>query len=276
MALYLYQAWNSNDIHSATKQKESTSEAVYVVTGSDDHTAVEAYASTAGPIADNGRLRESIDLERIAPETWIAVYKFGHEDSDSSSDEQQPSDPSEFTFDTTGGTGHIDISRGTTRYDPLQAPDFKGAIGVKKEGSDFTVEGVDIILPTFKYSEKKVFLPAAVTLAYAKTVSELTGTVNDANFKGWNSGEVLFTGANGTRRGGGNWELNFAFEMTENEHNLVIGEFNGISKEGWQYLWVLYRTVEDGTAKSLVKRPQAVYVEDIYQKKDFAQLGIGT
>lgn len=65
-------------------------------------------------------------------------------------------------------------------------------------------------------------------------------------------------------------------ERAEHEDNLTIGEFNGISKEGWQYLWVLWRTTEDGTAKALVKHPQAVYVEDIYEKKDFSDLGIGT
>ena len=64
--------------------------------------------------------------------------------------------------------------------------------------------------------------------------------------------------------------------MSKNEQNLTIGEFTDISKEGWQYLWVLYNTVEDAGAKALVKRPQAVYVEDIYAKDDFSQLGIGT
>ena len=143
MPLTLYQAWKSNDVHSATRQKDSTSEAVYVITGSDDHIAVEDFAKTVGPLLDYDLLRQSIDLERIAPATWLAVYKFGHEDSQRSKDDQKPTDPSEFSFDTTGGTGHIDVSRGTSRYDPQQAPDYKGAIGVKKEGADFTVEGVE-------------------------------------------------------------------------------------------------------------------------------------
>ena len=63
--------------------------------------------------------------------------------------------------------------------------------------------------------------------------------------------------------------------MSKNETNLTVGGFNNISKEGWQYLWVLFRTIEDGTANALVKRPQAVYVEDVYEKTDFSQLGIG-
>ncbi len=55
-----------------------------------------------------------------------------------------------------------------------------------------------------------------------------------------------------------------------------MGDIIGISKEGWEYLWVRYAYAEDAVAKALVKKPQAVYVESVYEQGDFSGLGIGT
>ena len=55
---------------------------------------------------------------------------------------------------------------------------------------------------------------------------------------------------------------------------LVIGEITDIAKKGWEYLWVRYTDVEDTTAKALVKRPAAVYIEKVYLDGDFADLGV--
>ncbi|RLS54091.1 MAG: hypothetical protein DWH91_12750, partial [Planctomycetota bacterium] len=61
-----------------------------------------------------------------------------------------------------------------------------------------------------------------------------------------------------------------------NATGLVIGEITGINKEGWEYLWVRYADAEDTTAKVLVKKPIAVYVEQVYPTNSFASLGIGS
>ncbi len=52
-------------------------------------------------------------------------------------------------------------------------------------------------------------------------------------------------------------------------------EITGISKRGWDHLWVRYQDAEDSTAKALVKRPVAAYVERVYYDGDFSGLGIG-
>jgi len=41
-------------------------------------------------------------------------------------------------------------------------------------------------------------------------------------------------------------------------------------------MWVRYADAEDATAKAIVKKPAAVYVEKAYKEGDFAGLGIGT
>ena len=56
------------------------------------------------------------------------------------------------------------------------APDFKGAIGVTHDN----VEGVDIIVPVFKFTATKVFAPSG--LPNLGTVYSLTGKVNAGTF----------------------------------------------------------------------------------------------
>ena len=58
--------------------------------------------------------------------------------------------------------------------------------------------------------------------------------------------------------------------------NLTVGDIVGINKKGWEYMWVRYADAEDATAKVIVKKPVAVYVEKVYEEGNFAVLGIGT
>ena len=40
-------------------------------------------------------------------------------------------------------------------------------------------------------------------------------------------------------------------------------------------MWVRYANAEDTTAKALIKKPVAVYIERVYESGDFSELGIG-
>jgi len=55
-----------------------------------------------------------------------------------------------------------------------------------------------------------------------------------------------------------------------------VGPISGISKKGWEYLWVRYADAEDTGSNTLVKQPVAAYVEKVYEDGNFAALGIGT
>jgi len=61
-----------------------------------------------------------------------------------------------------------------------------------------------------------------------------------------------------------------------NRSNIVVGEITGIARKGWEYLWVRYADAKDDTAKAIVKKPVAAYVEKVYEEGSFAGLGIGT
>jgi hypothetical protein len=100
--------------------------------------------------------------------------------------------------------------------------------------------------------------------------------VNNAAFKGFAAGEVLFLGASGSKRGEEDWEITFRFAASPNRANFQVGPITVASKKGWKYLWVRYADAEDATAKVLVKRSVAAYVEKVYPEGNFAGLGIGS
>ena len=119
--------------------------------------------------------------------------------------------------------------------------------------------------------------PAFVTTGYKNNVMQLTGKVNNGSFKGFDAGEVLFLGVSGARRGTHTddlWELSFSFAVSPNRTNLTVGPITGIVKNGWQYLWVLYEDHIDENAKVRVKKPKAVFVENVYETASFSGLGI--
>jgi hypothetical protein len=99
--------------------------------------------------------------------------------------------------------------------------------------------------------------------------------VNGSGFKGFTKGEVLFLGASGSKRGLEDWEITFRFAASPNVTGLSLGSITGIAKEGWNYLWVRFTDDEDATAKALIKRPIAAYVEQVYPYGNFSGLGIG-
>jgi len=207
-------------------------------------------------------------LERIAENIWEGSVRYGKLEPPKTGD-------SSYQFDTGGGTQHITQSLATVgRYAPpgKTAPDFQGAIGVTHDN----VEGVDITVPVYNFSELHYIASSLVTGAYKATLFYLTGRVNNAPFRGFAAGEVLFLGASGSKRGQEDWEISFKFAASPNMTGLTIGDITGIAKKGWEYLWVRYADAEDAAAKALVKRPAAVYVEKVYLDGDFSLLGIGT
>jgi hypothetical protein len=182
---------------------------------------------------------------------------------------------SAYSFDTGGGNTHIMNSLETVGRYPSGAADQHNMIGVTGD----SVDGVDIQIPTFTFSETHWKGLAFVDAAYKAVVAGLTGQVNNASFKGFAAGEVLFLGASGQRRGEHLWEITYRFSAQKNKTGQTIGPITNIAKKGWEYLWVRY--VEGGKEGSgalacTVKKPISVYVERVYESGDFSTLDIGT
>lgn len=229
---------------------------------------------------------ESYSVSYLGDDAWqvtVDYVKDGSEDGDAPLKRAR-------SFDTTGGTQHITqaqggaiVVNGTTvttestesKFPPSTAPSMNSAIGVDDNG----VNGVDIVVPQLQWQESYDVPNAYVTNAYITGVAAMTGTVNNASFRAFAAGEVLFLGCSGSQewddqKGRGPWSLVYRFVASPNVTNQTIGSITGVNKKGHEYLWVRYESASEGG--SLIKKPKFVYVNKVYKDGNFALLGIGT
>jgi hypothetical protein len=248
----------------------------YILDGTSDDLTAKAWLLGSTAAEYDGLVRSECTLEPIVVDTaagsgkWDCTVRYVPPE-----DAEPEVGDSSFSFDTGGGTQHITQSISTVqKYAPAgkTAPDFKGAIGVTHDN----VEGVDITVPVYNFSETHYLPDSQVTPGYVGALFNLTGKTNAAAFKGLAAGECLFLGAAGSKRGADDWEIAFRFAGSPNRTGITVGAITGIAKKGWEYMWVRYADAEDPAAKALVKQPVAVYVEKVYDEGDFSAMGIGT
>ena len=248
----------------------------YLVFGaSDEDAALAAARAKAASKTVPGMALDSVEVdERVNASTWRVKAAFAPSSSSGGDEGGGDEDAFSTSFDTGGGTMHMNQSLGTASKTPNDAPDFGGAIAVDAEGN---VAGVDVTMPVFNFQETHTLSGTVVTDAWKKKVAALTGTVNSAAFRGFDAGEVLFLGASGSKRSkkaSANWEITFRFAVSANQQRLKVGDLTIESKRGWDYLWVSYKTGVAANGKSLVKKPSAAYVEKVYPDGNFGTLGI--
>jgi hypothetical protein len=214
---------------------------------------------------------ESYSLEYLGDDAWQLEVTYTSNGADS--DEQpQPLNRSR-SFETGGSTTHITQALAETKFG--SGPAMNSAIGVSPD----SVAGVDVVVPQFNWTEAYDVPARYVTQAYIVSLHNLTGTVNIDTFRGFAAGEVLFLGASGTQqwdsqKGDGPWNLSYKFIASPNATGLTVGSIPGIAKKGHEYLWVLYE--DDVSDDTLLKKPKAVYVNQVYKTASFAGLGIGS
>ena len=250
---------------------------VWTVWGSTDHDSCRDYLLDEGIVPEfyDGLVFKKISWEHEGHDTWTFTADYVHPEV---KDRQQTLDTGDYTFsfDTGGGTVKRTVSKATTKYPKSgeTAPDFKGAISVTKNNSEQTVEGVDIGIPSLKFSIRKRFPLATLTLDYVNLLHSMTFTTNNASFLGFAAGELLFIGASGQEATDGDPEITFNFLASPNDSDLTIGDITGVAKNGHEYLWVYFEEKEDSAANMTVKQPKACYVEKVYDASNFGALGI--
>ena len=159
------------------------------------------------------------------------------------------------------------------------------SVGDSINVSDRGAEGIDIITPVVKFSVSRVFNASQVTPTYKSTLAQLVGTVNDASFRGFAAGEVLFSGAFGElrkRAGDDVWEFRFDFLVKPNgtiDYPApllpVPGDPAPIPKEGWDFVWIQSGPGFDHN-KGDEYIPSSVYIAQIYPRTDFSGIGVNT
>jgi hypothetical protein len=271
------------------KKATSTYTKSYKIFGTADdtvlHAEINAEISAYGqywqyPGLPNMKLyAESYSVSFLGDNAWQVQISYA---KDGAEDGTEPLKRAR-SFDTTGGTQHITQacsvgSGGTLDFEkrfPSSATNMSGAIGVDSHG----VNGVDIVVPQLQWQESYDVPNGYVTSAWIRGVAGVTGTTNNATFRGFESGEVLFVGCSGSQewddqKGRGPWSLSFRFVASKNVTGQTIGSISGIEKKGHEYLWVRYE--DDVSGNALLKKPKAVYVSKVYKDSDFSALGIGT
>lgn len=286
---------DSNGSQSATiyrlgKRSTSTRTRVYKVFGTTSentlHAECNTYISTTIPYwqypgATSGiYLRaESYAVEYLGDNAWQVSINYEHSGADGGS---SPSKRVR-SFDTGGGSQHVtqSVDASETHYPTSVTRPQYGAIGVDDTG----VQGVDIVIPQLQWTEQYDVPSTYVTSTYIKGVAALTGTTNNAAFRTFAAGEVLFLGCTGNQTwdvdsGDGPWSLTYKFAASPNQGTgktlpaFTIGSITGIEKNGWQYMWIRYEKAAENSTE--IQKPSDVYIDTVYRSGDFSTLGIGT
>ena len=243
----------------------------YGIFAAADEAAARVCALTI-PTTYNSLPRQSITgFEQINETTWKVVARFAQPDASGGSDPATLT--ATYSFETGGGTQNVKQSytgeaRRYSAADGSTGSATESAINFDKEA----VHGVDIVVPQYQFSETHWFAPGLVTEAYKNTVGAYTGWINNATFRGFPAGEVLFLGASGSQQANSYWQITFKFAVQPNRTSLDIGN-SGIvvdAKKGWQYLWIRYEDAIEGTGanKHHIKKAVAAYVEAVYRAAD--------
>jgi len=236
----------------------------YWLSGTQDDQYVLAYAKANLPAIYHGLWRETIRIDPQGFNLWYIDAEYG------------PIDPWEFkwNFDTTGGTAKVTHAFQHIADYPA-AHNNNGAIGVNQNGE---VEGCEIVVAQFKWTEVWQLPLAAASFAYSDTLELLTGKVNNAVFRGKPAGSVLFMGAqgSGSNKDPDRVEVTFHFVRDVGQTNLTYGSISGVDKPPHHYLWIEYQQQELGAVNRNVIDAIAVHVEKMYGSANFALLGIGT
>ena len=282
----------SATLHRKGKRADSTVTVTYLAFGTSSdtevHTYVNGHFSTNRfyTIGDYQFMVEQYSVEYIGDECFQVTATYTKTGADN--EEQEAPLRRTRSFDTSGGTQHITQAESEQRYAATgTAPNQNKAIGVDGD----SVAGVDVIVPALQWTETYDVPSVYVTAAYIKGVASLTGTVNNAAFRTFQPGEVLFVGCSGNQewdeeKGDGPWSLSYKFVASPNRGlptgvsgpataaAINVGTISNIVKKGHEYLWIRYEAAVDGS--DLLKRPKYAYVNQVYREANFAGLGIGS
>lgn len=245
----------------------------YIVFGADNEDeAVSAARASADSFYRDMPLQELEVAEKLGDTTF--EVRADYESDPNSLNEKGEKPESSFSFEISAATKHITKSINTV-WKSSGSPDNGKTIGYDGE----RIAGTDIIMPQSKFSETHFFDDDQITTRYKKRVEQIVGTMNNASFRDYEPGELLFMGAQGSRSGTGKddlWSVTFQFAFSPNRKNIEVSDNITIpQKYGWDYFWVRYMPFLDTASKSIVQKPVAAYVERVYYITDFRQLEIG-
>lgn len=301
------------------EERGPTARVGYMLRGSQDEIEVYAALLAEAPVLYQDLWRIRAGVIPLGGPIWEGFAEYGIPQTPPDSLLGDPTDPGqtppaspgdndllgpEFSFATSGGTEKLVMTKETKHISALaglEAPPLLGLIGLKDDGE---VEGVEI--PAFK-ADFVITAHVKMTPKYARLVTDYTGTINDRKWFGWEAGQVLFVGYDGSYKSkSAGWSGAYKFAIAKHrvgtgrdpEDKIAPGLFLGrpaipaippdpeldvpgapavpalpVVKRGWDYLWCGYK---DDTAQGrAVKRPWYFVIDQVFEERDFRKLGLG-
>lgn len=260
-------------------------ELLYIVTGTpdadpdldgDNPIAVTNWALGQVDPAYNGNPMVGLRRTRIAPYKFLITARYGNPNYKQTGEKS-------FSFNTAGAQQHMSaalkhIQTYTLSGSGSTVTTSTPMDGFLNVGEDNSIGGLDADLGIFGFQITSYIPPASMTESYVSLLFKLTDTVNATNFTvnadgvnlSFNEGECRFTGATGSKRSTGDWELTQNFSALPNASSLSIQDFKGIDKRGWEYICVRPKTT--ATSEFIAPTIDFVFVDQLYGEENWTGL----
>jgi hypothetical protein len=283
MPIEVIEKATSRGLNLATGGGADDSEFEYWVTGSEDQSAVASAVIAAIPfVVRLSLIPKTLKLEKLESYGhWSASIKYASPDKvDKPKQIPRAIGQATWSFDATGGTQKVFEALAQTASG-ANAP----AAGKQINIDAGKVQGVDIVVPQLTLTINQKFAGSTLTLPWVRAFAQLIGTTNDDTFLGFEAGELLLLGGNGTQPVAynddgtttfGERDVSFQFAYSPNRDDLAFSgdriSVTGVTKKGHDYIWYAYETAEntDSLAADLI----GVYVATVYEESDYTTLGI--
>lgn len=149
------------------------------------------------------------------------------------------------------------------------------------------VEGATVYVKRSSLRVTKYYQPSAVDETWLEMIDELSVTVNETSWQGYDAGEVLFLGATVREVNDEMTQIDYQFLMNkniENQSEVIMFTTPGagavtfvpatVSKEGWQHRGYIHRDMTDRNTKIKYHGITEINVDTVYDKDDFEKLDL--
>jgi hypothetical protein len=172
---------------------------------------------------------------------------------------------------------HVSAPADATHY----YDDLGTGIGLNGDG---TLDGVDVLEPTEALQIKIYKTPSTINATYRTTLRNLYMTVNNATWKGYGAGNLLFIGVAYGEQRDSLMSVTFRFlaRPSVTITPAIIGNDNGeanppnITKRGWDYYWIVRGASFDfspGIGIADIKAGvKSAHIARVYRAANFATL----
>lgn len=229
-------------------------------------------------------------IDNLSAEWWARVTYQMTERAAATSSTTDPADY-EFSFQVGGNTTKVIRNLELRNSAPSglanpadNANEDERTIGVTKDG----VSGTDIFGDEFAWSETHIKPIATIDAEYGLILRSANRHLNEAEFRGWQRGEVFIKSITGRHsKGDSNVAIIFDFMAKRNRVEIDGDEefgnpnlsISGTESEpaayGWDFVEVRTEERKDAVTKQMIVVPKFIYVHRVYDFFDFDELEIG-